>query len=114
MKAFRHLVAILAIAVMIFCGVGADGFGALSFAIDDQNDPAVSQDADVESEVSAEAEQDDADNSADSDASSDSGLIHNTLSASKVKLEGMMPEGAEATATDASSTKAVRQLQTYP
>ena len=38
-------------------------------------------------------------------------MVHKTLKAGKVRLEGLMPEDAKATARDASDTKAVKKLE---
>jgi len=41
----------------------------------------------------------------------ETGLVHKTLKAKKVRLEGMMPEDAKLAATDASTAKTVRKLE---
>lgn len=47
----------------------------------------------------------------DESAAVDSDLVHKTLKADKVRLEGMMPEDAKATAKDASDSKAVKKIE---
>lgn len=44
-------------------------------------------------------------------AEEDPALVHKTLKADKVRLEGMMPEDAKATAKDASRSKAVKTIK---
>jgi len=115
---------------MIMTGTSLDGFAALSYAAEDQDAPAVTQEQDasvidaeepaeeevigeepvevIDGDTEAEAE---VEIDADIDEEADADLVYQTLKANKVKLEGLMPEDAKATATDASDTKAVRKLE---
>lgn len=47
----------------------------------------------------------------DENAEEDSDLVHKTLKADNVRLEGLMPEDAKATAADASDSKAVKSIE---
>lgn len=114
---------------MIVSGGGMDGFAMLSYAAEDQEAQAVSQEQDVavdnaadpaemeadaaEPEVAPEQEADDfavPEAPDDFAADEDSELVYTSVKANKVRLEGLMPEGAKVTATDASGTKAVKKL----
>ena len=106
MKRQKQVLAILMTVTMILTGTSLDGFGALSFAADDEDVTSAGQELQEESFDGAEAAQDEA----AAPDSNDTELVHKTLKANKVKLDGMMPEGAEVTATDASSAKAVQKL----
>ncbi|MGX8773524.1 MAG: SpaA isopeptide-forming pilin-related protein [Bacillota bacterium] len=109
MKAVKHVLAILMTAIMIFCGTSLDGFGAFSFAEENTapSTEAVQDAGDASKDVTGTAQDEDG-----AAGSEDPELVHRTLKASKVRLEGMMPEGAKATATDAASAKAVRKIDT--
>ncbi len=106
-----------------------DGFAMLSYAAEDQDTQAVSQEQDVavdnaadpaemeadaaEPEVAPEQEAEDfavPEAPDDFAADEDSELVYTSVKANKVRLEGLMPEGAKVTATDASGTKAVKKL----
>ena len=108
---------------MIMTGTCLDGFAVLSYAAEDQDDPAVVQEQDVSvSEEPAAASENmevEADDSARSEISEakaendavDAELVHKTLKTDTVRLEGMMPEDADAEVTDAADTKAVKKLE---
>lgn len=111
---------------MIVSGGSLDAFAALSYAAGDQGSAAVGQDesatvpegdpeAVLESDVPEEVPEDeagdmDATNEGAIDDAEASDLVYKTLKAGKVRLEGLMPEGAEMSAPEAMDAKAVRKL----
>lgn len=107
MKKIKQLLAILMTATMILSGTCLGGFGALSYAADEQNDAAAGQQLQEDPGTADPTETTTA-----TPADENPELVQKTLKVSKVKLDGMMPEDAKATATDATSMKAVRKLDT--
>ena len=114
---------------MIFTSTSLDGWAAFSYAAEDQDAPASTEEQMVEANNMEEPVEEDVDLAemeedpyidAESDefdvvegenpVTDEAEVVHKTLKADKVRLEGMMPEDAKATATDASKTKEVKKL----